>query len=169
MQCGVDFSRRFVYNKGNTAQLRRRASPNLLAELCGVALKQGVSPEKEGPSFCVKGTGCLRRPYLFSRGRKDMEEKTVRTRNRAYAPEKSIRYVVRFVVTLTVVVTPFGRPSNRGNRAHDTQCGSLCLRPLNIGRMGFAEHAIFLYAKSKAPPGGRRFSCSYAALSNRSP
>lgn len=158
-----------VFLRFSNLGLAKNLSPNLLAELRGVALKQGVSPEKEGPSFCVKGTGCLRRPYLFSRGRKDMEEKSVRTRNRAYAPEKSIRYVVRFVVTLTVVVTPFGRPSNRGSRAHDTQCGSLCLLPLNIGRMGFAGHTIFLYAKSKAPPGGRRFSCSYAALSNRSP
>ena len=51
----------------------------------------------------------LRGPYLFCLGRKDMEEKTAGMRNRAVAPDKTIRSILRLVVTPSVVRTPFGR------------------------------------------------------------
>ena len=44
----------------------------------------------EGAVQFVKPHPPLRGPYLFCHGRKDMEEKTVRTRNSAVAPEKRV-------------------------------------------------------------------------------
>ena len=54
---------------------------------------RGMPPEVQfecagGAEQFAKPHPPLRGPYLFCLGRKDMEEKTVRTRNSAVAPEK---------------------------------------------------------------------------------
>ena len=50
----------------------------------------------------------LRGPYLFCHGRKDMEEKTVWTRNSAYAPEKAFCFCVPFADSASRKERPSG-------------------------------------------------------------
>ena len=73
-----------------------------------ITLRVKEAPER-GSLFCAGGASCLRRPILFCLARKEWGEKRRWTRNSAVAPEKSIRYILRFVVTPSVVRTPFGR------------------------------------------------------------
>ena len=85
-----------------------------------------------GSFFCTNRCGMPPAAYFFLARQKKVCKKETPENEIALTRLKSLSFCLAFCRFVSVVKTPFGRPSNRVSQAHDRPCKSLFLRPLNI-------------------------------------